>query len=206
MTIPVHMLQWMVTSRCNLLEALQAGKSIDFFAAHLPVLATLGETGAFAVNLSVKGIGLVPRLDLMEEYTGVFTEIFQTASQENWKESLDQRTQVLAKLYSDIENFDPSLMGGLEIFEGQTFHNLKKEKYVSLLFTGMKRHPERMQYLSFQVNGNAEILDKGNPYYRYLLAARKLFEFDNFHLPQIDYPFGYLIRVTEVLDKSPRIR
>ncbi|MDA8171122.1 MAG: hypothetical protein M0Z48_04750 [Nitrospiraceae bacterium] len=75
----------------------------------------------------------------------------------------------------------------------------------SLLYSGMKTLPGGMEYISFQVNGTIRILEKesGNPYYRFLLASRKLFEFEKFHLFQSDYPFGYLIRVDEVLDKSP---
>jgi hypothetical protein len=204
--IPEHMLLWMVSSRRELLKSLLEGKPVDFFSAHLPVLASLSENEDFVVNLSVKGIGLLPRQDLLEQYTLVFQETFHKASQEAWEKSLGQRSHVLAQLYSDPQNFDPTLLGGLEIFEGRTLRNLEKDTRVSLLFTGMKQDPQRMQYLSFQVDGQAEILNAEHPYARYLLAARKLFEFNNFHLPQIDYPFGYLIRVTEVLDKSPHIR
>jgi len=67
----------------------------------------------------------------------------------------------------------------------------------------MSQNRDGIQYVSFQVNGEVEILGKDSPCYRYLLASRKLFEFDRFHLYQPDYPFGYLIRVKEVKDKSP---
>ena len=206
MTIPYNLLQWMVSSRRNLLAALQAGGSVDYFSAHLPVVATSSEGEDFPVNLSVKGIGLLPRSDLLEPYTAAFQAIFQRASQKDWGKSQEQRSQALAELYSDSQNFDPTLLGGLEIFEGRTLKNLGNDNRVSLLFTGMIPDPQRMSYLSFQVNGRAEILDKEHSYYRFLLAARKLFEFNNFHLPQMDYPFGYLIHVHQVLDKSPRIR
>jgi hypothetical protein len=63
--------------------------------------------------------------------------------------------------------------------------------------------PEGPQYISFQVNGRVEVLEKENPHYRFLLASRKLFEFDAFHLFQTDYPFGYLIRIVETRNKSP---
>ncbi len=67
----------------------------------------------------------------------------------------------------------------------------------------MAHTPGGMQYISFQINGEIEILEKDNPYYRFLLASRRLFEFEKFHLFQPDYPFGYLIKVVEIRDKSP---
>lgn len=206
MTIPGEMLDWMISSRRDLLTALQTGRSVDFFSAHLPVVATSSEGEDFPVNLSVKGLGLLPRPDLLESYTSVFEAVFLRASQEDWGKSQEERSRALAELYSDTQNFDPTLLGGLEIFEGRTLQNLRSDNRISLLFTGMKPDPRRMSYLSFQVNGRTEVLDKGQPHYRFLLSARKLFEFNNFHLPQAEYPFGYLIHVDQILDKSPRIR
>ncbi len=63
--------------------------------------------------------------------------------------------------------------------------------------------PDGIEYLSFQVNSKVTILEKGDSYYRFLLASRKLFEFEKFHLYQPDYPFGYLFQVVDVIDKSP---
>ncbi|MFN3395497.1 MAG: hypothetical protein ACK4Z9_01715, partial [Thermodesulfovibrionales bacterium] len=94
------------------------------------------------------------------------------------------------------------------------FKNMRDNSMASLLYMGVSVDHEEMQtvnhhspvavqYISFQVNGRIEILKKDNIYYRYLLAARRLFEFDRFHIYQPDYPFGYLIRVVEVKDKSP---
>ncbi len=108
----------------------------------------------------------------------------------------------------------PLLLGGLEIFEGNALRNMRENKKASLLYMGVildnngidTVSPERrvaVQYIRFQVNGYVEILNKDNIYYKYLLSARRLFEFDRFHLYQPDYPFGYLIKVTEVKDKSP---
>jgi hypothetical protein len=124
------------------------------------------------------------------------------------------RIDVLNRFYSNVENFDPTMLGGLEIFEGTALKNLRENPYASFLYVGISvtpggmqcvspQNPVGIQYVSFQVNGNVEILGKDNLYYRYLLASRKLFEFDKFHLYQPDYPFGYLIRVLEVRDKSP---
>ncbi len=109
----------------------------------------------------------------------------------------------MSRLYADADNFEPAMLGGLEIFQGKAHENMRENPYASLLYVGMFYGREGMQYISFQVNGTVEILEKENSYYKFLLASRKLFEFDKFHLFQADYPFGYLLRVSEVWDKSP---
>jgi hypothetical protein len=212
--IPTHCLQWLVTSRIRFLEGMKEGRPMRYFSAHLPVMATWREGEEFPVNLTVKGIGLIPRQELILDYIDLFDAAIAEARTMPWIESLSRRIEVMEKLYSDIENFDPELLGGLEIFEGTAFKNMKDNSMASLLYVGISHDPENiktvnsqmpvaMQYISFQINGKVEILEKNNFYYRYLLSARKLFEFDKFHIYQPDYPFGYLIRVAEVKDKSP---
>lgn len=212
--IPVHLLQWLATSRIRFLEDMKAGRPMRYFSAHLPVMATWREGEEFPINLTVKGIGLIPKKEIIFDYIDLFEAVLAEARAMPWIESLFRRIEIIEKLYFDIENFDPELLGGLEIFEGTAFKNMRDNSMASLLFTGVYANPEdaktvspqkpvAIQYISFQVNGRVEILGKDNLYYRYLLAARKLFEFDKFHLYQPDYPYGYLIKAIEVKDKSP---
>ncbi len=174
-----------------------------YFSAHLPVMSTWNNDSPFPVNMTVKGIGLIPTMELLNDYADIFEGVLAESRTKPWQESLPARVAAINRLYGDKENFDPAVLGGLEIFEGKAFDNLKGNPYASLLYIGMAHTPAGMQYISFQVNGKVEILGKEDPYYRFLLASRKLFEFERFHLYQPDYPFGYLIRVLEVRDKSP---
>lgn len=212
--IPQDFLQWLVTSRIRFLEGMNDGRPMRYFSAHLPVMATWREGEEFPVNLTVKGIGLIPRKEIIIDYIDLFEAVIAEARASSWSDSLPKRIEVMERLYSDIGNFDPSLLGGLEIFEGTAFKNMRDNSLVSLLYMGVSHEPEgidrvspsrpvAVQYISFQVNGVVEILKKDNIYYRYLLASRRLFEFERFHLYQPDYPFGYLIKVIEVKDKSP---
>jgi hypothetical protein len=212
--MPVHLLRWLATSRIKFLEDMKAGRPMRYFSAHLPVMATWREGEEFPVNLTVKGIGLIPKKDILIDYIDLFEATLAEARAMPWIESLFRRIEIIERLYSDVENFDPELFGGLEIFEGTAFKNMRDNSMASLLYMGVSFDPEdvktvspqrpvAMQYISFQVNGKVEILGKDNIYYKYLLAARKLFEFDKFHLYQPDYPYGYLIRVAAVKDKSP---
>jgi hypothetical protein len=136
--------------------------------------------------MTVKGLGLLPKPASLQHYTDIFESVIAEARSKPWGESLKTRVEVLLRLYSDSENFDPTILGGLEIFNGKAFENLRGNPFASLLYVGMNI-----------------ILEKGDPYYRFLLASRKLFEFEKFHLYQPDYPFGYLFKVEEVIDKSP---
>jgi len=204
--IPVNLLQWFVDSRCRLLMDLKEGKPLKYFSAHLPVMATWRKDEPFPVNLTVKGIGLIPKDTLLEDYIDLFEEVIAEARTGTWEESLPRRVEVMQRLYSSIDNFDPSLLGGLEIFEGRAFENLLNNPYASLLYVGMMHTGDGIKYISFQINGEVEILTKDSVYYRFLLASRRLFEFERFHIYQPDYPFGYLIKVVEVKDKSPVTR
>jgi hypothetical protein len=166
-------------------------------------MATWGKDDLFPVNMTVKGIGLIPKAEILNDYTDIFEGVIAEAHTIPWNESLHKRVEAMFRLYGDIENFEPVMLGGLEIFEGRAFENLKENPYASLLYVGMAHTPEGLQYISFQINGKVDILQKNSPYYRFLLSSRNLFEFEKFHLYQPDYPFGYLIRVVEIRDKSP---
>lgn len=204
--VPEHILKWLVSSRLHLLDEIRSGKAINHFAAHLPVMATWKDGSPFPVNMTVKGIGLIPKEKLLEGFSEFFEDVFIQAKDKPWKQSLLQRIDTLFTLYRDIDQFDRALLGGLEIFEGNALCNVKRNPYASLHYSGTTDTSGQLRYISFQINGSVELLGKDDPYYRFLLASRKLFEYEQFHLPQVDYPWGYLIRIQEVRDKSPWIR
>jgi hypothetical protein len=203
--LPAECLEWLAFSRLKFLEDVVGGRPMRYFSAHLPVMATWKKDRPqmFPVNMTVKGIGLIPKRDILQDYIDIFEGTIAESRSMPWEESLEKRVGVMSRLYGDIYNFESVMLGGLEIFEGKAHENMRDNPYASLLYVGMAYGKEGMQYISFQVNGTVEILEKASTYYRFLLASRKLFEFDKFHLFQPDYPFGYIIRVSEVRDKSP---
>lgn len=196
-------MEWLVSSRIEFLHSMKNGHPTKYFAAHLPVMATWSEAQSFPVNMTVKGVGLLPKEDSLQHYTDIFESVIAEARAMPWKESMHLRLKAISKLYGDINNFDTTAVGGLEIFGGKALENLRRNSSASLLYVGMSEAQERIQYISFQVNSSVRVLEKDDPYYNFLLASRKLFEFDKFHLYQPDYPFGYLFSVVEVIDKSP---
>ncbi len=196
-------MNWLVSSRIKFFDSMKNGKPTKYFAAHLPVMATWREGDPYPVNMTVKGLGLLPTEENLQYYTELFENIAAESRALPWGESLNKRMEAVKILYGDMENLDPTMLGGLEIFEGRAFENMQINPHTSLLYMGMSEAEQGMQYISFQINGEVEILSNDHPYYRYLLASRKLFEFEKFHLYQPDYPFGYLVKVAEVRDKSP---
>ncbi len=197
--LPEVFLHWQAEARLKMFDILEnkGADVIKTHPAHLPVFATLG-TSSFPINLTAKGIGLLPKLKYLEEFTTLFKDTQANADGQSWHDTLSLRVEAVRTFYSNLENFDRGILGGLEIFEGRTTQNLKNYPLASILYIG-----EAPKFPSYQFNGVVVFVDSENPYFRFLRAARELFAFDSFHIPQIRYPYGFLFHVVEILDKTP---
>ena len=197
--MPDDFLSWQSQARLRMFEVMEkhGGASVHMAPVHLPVLASLGE-GQFPINLTTRGIGVLPKDDIISEFTDKFREVRALADESRFGESLAERVQYAREFYSKPELFDPNILGGLEIFEGKTPKNLMANPFASLLYTG-----EAPKFPSYQLNGIIEFVEPKNPHYEFLLAARELFAFDNFHVTQKGYPYGYIFHIVEVRNKTP---
>jgi len=197
--LPEDFLIWQSQARLNMFHLMEqrGAQAISMAPVHLPVLATLGK-GDFPINLSTRGIGVLPKRGHLEEYTEQFRSALAKVEVSRFSESLRDRVSCAKEFYSSPELFDPYILGGLEIFEGQTSKNLMQTPLASLLYTG-----KAPKFPSYQLNGVISFVESGDPYYEFLLAARELFAFDSFHVKQKQYPYGYLFHVTEVRNKTP---
>jgi len=202
LSFPLPFIEWQTQSRLKMFQSLgQAGAaSIHSQPAHLPVLATLG-SGDFPINLASRGIGLLPKQELLEKYTRLLTTAKKETSGKKTEESLPSRVSAMSQFYGNIEDINPMLLGGLEIFEGKTADNARSNPLVSLLYTG-----EPPQYPSYQFNCVIEILPPEDLRFQFLLTARELFASDAFHITQKRYPFGYAFHLIEILEKTPYAR
>lgn len=196
---PKVFLQWQSHSRMKMFEMLQnrGDTAVKTMPGHLPTLATYGQE-EFFVNLSTRGMGVLPKASLLDSVSELFEDAKRKAADKPMKESLTERVAAVKEFYCDHENFDTSVIGGLEIFEGQTANNIAKNPVASLLYSG-----EAPAFPSYQFNGVMEMITKENKYFRFLLAARELFAHDAFHIKQIHYPFGYLFHLSQVKNKTP---
>jgi hypothetical protein len=197
--LPDAFVEWQCAARHRLFEQLATAGALAarMNPAHLPVLATRG-AGPVGVNLACKGVGLLPRPDLLAEFTRQFERARTEATGRPNELTLAERARAAAGLYASPANLNPWTLGGLEIFEGQTAQNLRLNPLAALIFVG-----EAPRFASYQIDGSVELLAPESALYRFLRAARELFATDAFHLPQSRYPFGYLFHSSAVLDKTP---
>lgn len=199
--LPRAFLNWQRDSRLAFIETVTSGGAGEVRAmpSHLPVLASRGPDGA--INLATKGIGILPKADLLEGFTSLFRTTVKACEGVDWGITIERRARALMTLFLDVSNVDDSRLGGLEIFEGTTYDNLRADPRASLLFTG-----QAPDFISYQIDGHVEFVEKGDPHYEYLLSARELFAKDGFHVLQTSYPHGFVFHVRNVVDKRPFTR
>ena len=197
--LPAKFIAWQIHSRQELYEKLLRREPVQFLASHLPVLATLRSEGT--VNLATKGVGLVPKQQHIAQYIDLFTRVLRDSGSQPRKETLAARVGAARELTRHPDHIDAGRLGSLEIFEGETFRNIRSDPRIALLFTGTG--PD---YLSYQIEGVAQIVEPGQPVYEFLRASRLLFEHERFHIAQPAYPHAYQFVVSEVREKTPHRR
>ncbi|HDM42886.1 MAG TPA: hypothetical protein ENG29_00690 [Firmicutes bacterium] len=193
--LPLEFVKWQCESRKALLQLMIDGEAIfTGFGAHLPVMTTKSESGDFPTNSAAKGVGLLPRPELLEELIERLRELEDEAPLR--KERVPKRSvQFLIEFYSDMKKIDTTLLGSLEIYGKNTFRNVKKDPRVNLLYVDVHKGG-----LSYMVNTVVEIVDHDNPYYEFIRLVHDLF-----HRPlkKRQYSCAYLFHICEVYDKSP---
>lgn len=197
--LPEKFIAWQIRSREELYEKLLWREPVRFLAGHLPVLATLRPRGT--VNLATKGVGLIPKREYIARYIDLFTRVLDETRGQAWDGTLAARIGAAREFLRHPGHIDPCRLGSLEIFEGETFRNIRDDPRIALLFTG--GGPD---YLSFQVEGIAQVVEPGEPVYEFLRASRLLFEHERFHIAQPAYPYAYQFFVTHVREKTPHRR
>ncbi len=196
--LPAAFIQWQIDARRVMYEAIAAGGHPHRHPAHLPVMITFQDDGRFPVHVATKGAGLTPRDEVLDCYIARLEDTLKRCEGRPWEETLPDRVAAVRELLDHPEDIDPRRLGFLEIFQGRTYANLRRDPRVVLHYTG-----DGPDYPSFQISGYAQILDPDDPRYRYIALARYIFEAAPFHLPQPGYAAGYLVWVQEVLDKTP---
>jgi hypothetical protein len=197
--LPENFIAWQIRSREELYEKLLRREPVRFLASHLPVLATLRPRGT--INLAIKGVGLVPRREYIAHYVDLFARVLRETRGRAWDHTLAERIAAARELFRHAHHIDLGRLGALEIFEGETYSNIRRDPRVALLFTGTG--PD---YPSFQVDAIARIVEPGEPTYEFLHASRLLFEHERFHITQPAYPHAYEFFLTGVREKTPRRR
>jgi hypothetical protein len=200
--LPPEFIEWQIKERMKLFDLLQKNEMPKFLSSHLPTLITYDRNKPdFPVNAACKGIGLVPCCDELEPITQKLKTQLPTIVGSDFKSSLKQRIECAKLFFKNNTKLDPYRLGGLEIFEAQSYKNIMQNPCVSLLFVG-----DSPTYKSYQLNCIAEVTPQGTPFYDFVRTIRSVFEEAKFHYQQPAYPFAIRYNVVEIIEKSLKVR
>lgn len=197
--LPDEFVRWQLDARLATLDRIARGEHIPMFGAHLPVLVSHDPDGRFPAQTANKGVGFLPSEEWLAYYTSLFRDVLARSAARPAEETRPERLLAIRLFYEHAERMDLRRLGLLEIFEGATYRNLRRDHRATLHYTD--GGPD---YRSFQLNGCVEIVGPGDPRYDLIVAARHLFEVEAFHIRQPAYPWAYVLSVVEVYDKTPR--
>ena len=197
---PAELSDWLDEGRRSMYESLvnpTAGPP-RFFAQHLPMVVSYNSSSVFPFTCGNKGVGYLPLPEHLEHFTHRYRDTIEVCKGKPWQESLRQRVGVASEFNLAPELIDRRCLVSLEIFERQTFKNLSQMPLASLLFTG-----HSPSFTSFQVNCAVEIIGLGDPRYTFITLARTMFEYDDFHITQQNFPYAYVFWISECVSKTP---
>lgn len=197
--LPDEFVRWQLGARLAMLDRVARGEQIPMFGAHLPVLVSHDPEGRFPAQTANKGVGFMPSDEWLAYYASLFRDVLGRSEGRPAEATRADRLLAIRLLYEHPERMDLRRLGLLEMFEGATFRNLRRDGRATLHYTDSG--PE---YRSFQLNGWVEVAGPGDPRYEVILAARLLFEMEAFHIRQPAYPWAYVFSVVEAYDKTPR--
>jgi hypothetical protein len=200
--LPQSFIDWQLSERKQMFQHLQNRERPFFFAPHLPTLITRsGENTEFCLNAASKGVGMVPVDEEIHHITREMTDAVKNLNIKDPGSMLQPRVNAALLLYGDSEKINRFCLGGLEIFETQSFLNMMNDPRVSLFFVG-----NAPSYKSYQIDCIAEIIEPQHIFYQFVSAMRSLFEQENFHYQQPCYPYAIKYHVIQVFDKSLKVR
>lgn len=203
--LPEQFIQWQLDYKRRIYDAIAKDEYIAFNAGHLPVVGTWsGEDQAFFPNLANKGVGFTPKDEHLEHYVRLVedaVERIQALPPHAVDETRELRVRTAREFYTHPEHIDWRRLGLLEIFEGETYRNLMRRPFATVLWTG-----QSPVFVSFQVDCVVEIIATDHPRYRFSWAMRRLFEYEPFHVVQTMFPYAYTFWVTGWHDKTPKRR
>jgi len=197
-TLPQAFLEWVKEGRRSMFDLLEGnGGKAGFFGSHLPVMVTCSRGNPVPFNTGNKGVGLVPVAGRINDYCAEYQRVFEDYAHRPWEESLAGRLECVRGFINSEDVADNALVT-LEIFENNTFRNLCDYPVATLHYAG-----EGPVYMSYQINAVVEVAQPEHPAYNFAFLSRQLFEYDDFHITQTQFPYAYIFHPIEVKDKTP---
>jgi len=194
--LPKSFVHWQCSGRIRSLKRILAGGDPGGFGPHLPVMTTRGIYQPFPVSAAAKGVGLLPREDLLAERTAHFQKLTAEGLAKGWDKSLPMRVQALIDFYKAEDELDVYKIGSLELYGKRTYQNIQHDPRACLLYVDLENGG-----LSYMVNCVTKIVSAEDPYYQFEKSAH-----DMFHQPskkERHIPAAYIFYVSEVYNKTP---
>jgi hypothetical protein len=201
--LPEQFVRWQLDYKRRVYDAIEKNEYVAFNAGHLPVVGTWDDE-KLVPNLANKGVGFTPKDEHIPHYLKVVedaVEKIQGLPPHAVDETRALRIGAAREFYAHPEHIDWRRLGLLEIFEGETYRNLTRRPFASVLWTG-----QSPVFVSFQVDCAVEVIPTDDPRYRFSWAMRRLFEYEPFHVVQTMFPYAYTFWVTGWHDKTPKRR
>jgi hypothetical protein len=188
---------WAYRTRANTVVKLHSGEEMSHekmflsFTSHNPAFVSHGPAG---LNASIKGVGFVPKPELMEETLAAYITHIESYAKDD-KEYSKRGLEILVKhLYAPeaAERIDFSLLTSLEMAKKHSWENYKAEPEATLVFY-------QPPVVSYELRGRMEIHEDGI-YQRFVNAQH-----DVYHAPNMErWPErpAYVFRIEEIYDNS----
>ncbi len=165
-----------------------------------PILCTNNNATPFPVNASAKLIRLVPTDDVLEEKAQYLQEQVLALQGIPFEETLEERFSIYRNLYIDDKKINHLCFGIAEMYGDTTYRNIQRDPRVSLVTYWPS--PDYMEVVSYQINGIAEVIPKGTPFYTFMQLSRTLFTQKFISLRGPNYISAYRIWISEILEKT----
>ncbi|HEX9582294.1 MAG TPA: hypothetical protein VF970_14415 [Gemmatimonadales bacterium] len=201
--LPEPFVSWQLAYKRQIYDQIERDEYVRFNAGHLPVVGTWTDGGSVP-NLANKGVGFTPKDEHLDHYLQLVetaVEQIQQLPPHAVDDTRALRIGTAREFYAHPEHIDWRRLGLLEIFEGDTYRNLSRHPFASVLWTG-----DSPVFVSFQVDCVVEIITPESPRYRFSWAMRRLFEYEPFHVVQTMFPYAYTFWVYDCHDKTPKRR
>lgn len=199
-SLPQSTIKWMEDGRRRVYDTILSGRasSLTGPSHHLPMVTTYSPEAMFPFNCCNKGVGFQPRDEYLEECIDHLRDVHQRTRGKAWQESIRDRVEAAQWFYFNREMIDYRRLATLEIFEKNTYRNLRRNPMASLLYTG-----EAPVFVSFQINAAVEIIGQDDPRHTFTMLMRTLFESEPFHIYQPQFPYAYIFWISEFISKTP---
>ncbi|HAA85617.1 MAG TPA: hypothetical protein DCE14_04600 [Kosmotogaceae bacterium] len=197
--VPVDFKEWQLKTRLKGLKVfIGEEKGAPNFSPHSVVMSTWSPATDFPVNSCIKGLGMVPRPSLLPELYERIKQLISRSYDEGPQNTFKERVSFLLDLYSNLSNFDDTILSSIEMFKKRTYENILKDCRSTLLFY------DYTTGYSVMLNVVSELVQRGDPFYNYVTAIHDLFHLPKDRSTRTDrYDFAYRFHLVEGFDKTP---